>query len=281
MKPLTAIAIAVACGFVSSRPTSGVLEAELKPHTVAAFDRYVRLVESRLDVEVQQSEGFLYLDGLDDAQRHRVDAAVRRGEVIVEPQTLRERGTAVTIPDGRVHHWVGLAFMPAVRMDDAVTLLQDYDRHAEVYKPVVQRSKILWRDGDRFRVFLRFSQQKLITVTVNSEHEAEFVRAGVDRVYSRIRSTRIAEVADAGTEREHERPVGRDGGYLWRLNTYWRFLQRGGGTYIQCESLTLTRDIPFGFGWLVGPFVTSIPRESLIFTMQRTRNVLARELAAR
>ena len=31
------------------------------------------------------------------------------------------------------------------------------------------------------------------------------------------------------------------------------------GTYVQCESLSLSRDIPLGFGWLIGPFVTSIP----------------------
>ena len=29
-----------------------------------------------------------------------------------------------------------------------------------------------------------------------------------------------------------------------------------------------------GFGWVVGPFVNSIPRESLAFTMERTRDAL-------
>ena len=80
--------------------------------------------------------------------------------------------------------------------------------------------------------------------------------------------------AAANEPGEREKPVGRDGGYLWRLNTYWRFLERDGGTYIQCESVTLTRDVPFGFGWLIGPFVNSIPRESLTFTMERTRAAL-------
>ena len=76
-------------------------------------------------------------------------------------------------------------------------------------------------------------------------------------------------------------PVGRDGGYLWRLNTYWRFLERDGGTYIQCEAISLTRAIPFGLGWLVEPFVTSIPRESLSFTLETTRKVLATQIADR
>ena len=82
-------------------------------------------------------------------------------------------------------------------------------------------------------------------------------------------------MADPGTPHERERPVGRDGGYLWRLYTYWRFLERDGGTYVQCEAMSLTRGIPFALGWLIGPFVTSIPRESLAFTLETTRKTLA------
>ena len=101
-----------------------------------------------------------------------------------------------------------------------------------------------------------------------------FTRRDADRVSSTIRSTRIAEVENPGTAAERELTIGRDGGYLWRLNSYWRFLERDGGTYIECESLTLTRSIPLGFGWLIGPFVTSIPRETLTMTLEATRRTL-------
>lgn len=173
-----------------------------------------------------------------------------------------------------LHHWVGIVFVPSVRVDQAVALLQDYDRHAPVYRPAVVRSRVLERNGDRWQIFLQLFMKKVIAVTVNTESVAEFVRNGADRATSRIRSTRIAEVENAGQADEREKPVGRDGGYLWRLNTYWRFLERGGGTYVECESLTLTRDIPTGFGWLVGPFVTSIPRDTLTFTLETTRRIL-------
>ena len=179
------------------------------------------------------------------------------------------------MPDGLIHHWVGGVFVPGATVDEAVALLQDYNRHAEIYTPTVARSKVLARDGDTFKVYLRFMMKKVITVVVNSEHEARFTREGTDRARSRIASTRIAEVEDPGTATEREKPVGRDGGYLWRLNTYWRFLQRDNGVYVECESITLTRDIPAGFGWLVRPFVTSIPRESLTFTLETTRARLA------
>jgi hypothetical protein len=132
------------------------------------------------------------------------------------------------------------------------------------------------RDGDRFTFFLRFVMKKVITVTVNSDHEAVFRRPAADRAEGWIHSTRIAEVENAGTPGEREKPIGDDGGYLWRLNTYWRLLARDGGLYIHCESVSLSRGIPFGFGWVVGPFVTSIPRESLTFTLETTRKRLER-----
>jgi hypothetical protein len=159
-------------------------------------------------------------------------------------------------------------------VDQALTLLQDYDRHAEIYRPAIARSQLLSRDGDVFRVYLRFYMKKVITVVVNTENEARFTRPGPDRAQSRIYSLRVAEVADPGTPQEREHPIGNDGGYLWRLYTYWRFLERDGGTYVQCEAISLTRGIPPVLGWIIRPFVTSIPRESLTFTLETTRKTL-------
>jgi hypothetical protein len=125
-------------------------------------------------------------------------------------------------------------------------------------------------------VFLRFAMKKVITVVVNSEHDARYTRHDPHRVSSRIVSTRIAQVEDAGTAEERELPVGHDGGYLWRLNSYWRFEERDGGVLIQSESITLTRQIPFLARAIVRPFVQSIPRDTLTFTLEKTRAALER-----
>jgi hypothetical protein len=34
---------------------------------------------------------------------------------------------------------------------------------------------------------------------------------------------------------------------------------------VQCQAISLMRSIPFALRWLIGPFVTSISRESLAF----------------
>jgi hypothetical protein len=200
--------------------------------------------------------------------------ALRQGHVVVAQLEVTERGSGIRIPDGLVHHWVGAVFAPGVAAADAVALMQDYDRHHEIFKPAIGQSKTLEHDGDRFRLFLRFFMKKIISVTVNTESIAEFTWLASNRAIASIRSTRVQEVSQAGTPEEHEKPVGRDGGYLWRLNTYWRYLEQDGGTYIECESLTLTRSIPIGVGWIVGPFVTSLPKELLASTLQTARKTL-------
>jgi hypothetical protein len=246
--------------------------AELQNRTIQAFDRYVRLTEARLN----GSAPFLWIDSLQDGKRREALDVVRRKELSIERLETKENGREIDVPGGMLHHWVGTAFVPGATIDQALEVLQNYNDHHRIYAPTVAASKLQSRDGDRFRFFLRFVMKKVITVTVNSDHEAVFRRPAADRAEGFIHSTRIAEVEHAGTPNEREKPVGNDGGYLWRLNTYWRLLARDGGLYIHCESVSLSRGIPIGFGWIVGPFVTSIPRESLTFTLETTRRQLER-----
>jgi hypothetical protein len=246
--------------------------ADLSTRSVLNFDRYVRITETRLD-----RGAFLWIDSLSTAQQQARRDELRRGALIIEKQTTLDGGSEIDVPDALVHHWLGLAFVPDATIDQALALLQDYNAHAQIYQPVVARSRMIARNGDTFRFYLRFLMKKVITVVVNSEHEGRFTRPAPDRAEGRIRSTRIAEVEDPDTPKEHELPVGHDSGYLWRLNTYWRLLARDGGVYLQCESVSLTRGIPLGLGWVVGPFVTSIPRESLTFTLETTRDRLAKK----
>ena len=220
------------------------------------------------------------VDALPDQERRAALASLRRGELVIDRRETREGGKPVEAPSA-VSSTIGGARRasptpPSPRPSRCCRTTTGTPRST---RPNVARSRTLSRDGDVFRVYLRFFMKKVITVVVNSEHEARFSSPAPDRAQSRIHSLRIAEVEDPDTPAEREKPVGRDGGYLWRLNTYWRFLERDGGTYIQCEAISLTRAIPFGVGWLVGPFVTSIPRESLTFTLETTRKALARRQA--
>ena len=253
----------------------GAAAADLRPQTIAAFDQYVAETEQQRESSLTGGSPFLWIDAQPPTGRTISLQQLRAGALVIERMTTTKNGKKIDVPDGLIHHWLGAVFVPGASLDQAVALLQDYDRHAEIYAPAVARSTLLARDGDSFRVFLRFFMKKVITVVVDGEHQARFTRLGPDRAHSRVVSVRLNEVEDPDTPRERQKPEGRDGGYLWRINSYWRFLERDGGTYVQCETITLSRGIPVGFGWLIGPFVTSIPKDSLEFTLTTTRKTLS------
>ena len=267
---LVLIAIAFALG--ATTPA----HADLQQKTVDAFDRYVRLSESRMEGEERSDQGFLYTDRLAPAEKAAAERQARSAVPFMTRVETRDGNRRIDVPDGLIHHWVGVIFMPGVTVDQAVDLMQAYDRHADVFAPVIVRSRTLAHEGDHFRFYLRFYVKKIIGVTTDTEHEAVFGRPAPARAFSRLHSTRVAEVENAGTPTERQKPVGGGRGFLWRLNTYWRFAERDGGTWVQCESITLTRDIPTGLGWLIGRFVTEIPRESLTFTLATARKALVK-----
>jgi len=252
----------------------GMRAAELEKKTADAFDRYVAESERLMATTETDPARFLWLDRLPDPKRQATLELLRRGEVAIDRQETRVGGKKVDAPGGMIHHWVGVAFIPGGTTDAAVRLLQDYDHHGDIYKPAMPRAKTLSRSGDTYHVAMRFFMKKVLTVVMNTELEAKFRRPSPGRAVIHVISTKVAEVEDPDTPQEKELPVGEGGGYMWRLNTYWRIAEADGGVYVQCESISLSRSIPFGFGWLIGPFVTSIPRESLDFVLKATRRTL-------
>ena len=248
--------------------------AVLEPETAAAFQRYVQLTERRIDEEMSRPDRFLWIDTLPVNRHEEVKRGLRQGGVIIERLRTTDGGKEIDAHSGLIHHWIGVVFVPGVSVKQAVALMQDYDRHSTYFAPAIASSRTLSRDGNRFKVALRFHVKKILTVTMDTENAAEFVHPAADRAHSRIRSTRVTEIEDAGTAGERPKPAGEENGFMWNLNTYWRFLERDDGTYIQCESLTLSRDVPFALAWIIRPLVTQMPKESLTFTMGKTREAL-------
>ena len=272
--PTKRLAILLAL-YVLGAQTPKLMCAELRPEAVQAFNRYVQLTEARINGEVSQTEKFLYVEGLASGPRAQALATLKRGEILMERlQTLDASGQKIEALNAIIHHWLGAVFVPGANLHETIALMQDFNRHQEIYNPELVRSRLLTHQGNDFTIYYRLRMKKVITVTFNTNHEVHYFPVDSKRWYSRSYATRIAEVSDAGTPNEHEKPIGNDGGFLWRFNSYWKFEEKDGGVYIESESVCLTRDIPVGLGWLIKPFVTSIPRESLEMTLDSTRTAL-------
>lgn len=269
------VMLCAAVAFATSGAT--VLAApgvELRPATNAAFDRYVALTEQRNNRELQTGQHLLWIDTFPDADRAKAYAELKQGQVKMNKLDTLDNGAEISVPDGMIHHWVGLAFIPGAHVADVLAILEDYDHQSTYYAPDVVRSKIESRDGDHFRVLLRFRRHKVVTVVLDTEHDIRYYRDSPTQAHSRSATVKVSQVDNPGKKDEHDRPPGDDDGFLWRMDTWWRVIERDGGVYVQSEVVSLTRDIPTGVGWLVKPFVTSIPQESLAFTMEATRKAV-------
>ncbi len=256
MSPLIAVLVLQA---------AAIPAAELKKPTVEAFDHYVRKTETRLDDNLRKGD-FLWVD-----DNRETLSEVRAGRVAIRPMVGKgEMG----VRDGLIHDWIGAVFIPGVKIEQVLAAIQNYDHHKYTHKPEVLDSRLLKRDGNDFKVFLRVSKHKVITVVLNTEHDVRYFQIDKTRWRSRSYSTRIAQVKNPGERGESELPVGNDGGYLWRLYSYWRFEERDGGVYVECEALSLTRNVPALFSWLVTPIIRELPRESLENTLRATRDAV-------
>jgi len=262
------------CFCVLAVPARG---AELKQKTIAAFQHYVEISEARMATELADPQVFLWVDRLPEAHRQALREELLQGRVITERLETREEGKRIPIPDGLLHHWIAVVFVPGVSLPQVLELQQDYDHHQEMYKPDVQRSRLVSHEGNDFTVYFRFYRKAIVTAVYNTEFAIHYFPLDAARAWSRSYSTRIAEVEDPGKASEHEKPVGRDRGYLWRLNTYTRYQEKDGGVYIQIEFIALSRSVPAIFAWLVNPYIKSVPREYLTHLLEATRKALKKK----
>ena len=255
--------------------------AELKPKTLKAFHRYVATAEARMKRERRRPDDLLYIETLPKSQFDSIMATLKQGEVYVQSVRLRDaKGGALDAPDGMIHHWVGDVFIPGKSVASALEVLRDYDDFKNLYKPEVIRSRLVSReDEDDYKVYMRLQKKSIVTVTLDTWYDIHFTPIGKNSGYSQSVSTRIQQVDDPGTPNEHLEPVGNDSGYLWRINSYWRYQQRDNGVVVEWESISLSRDIPFLLAWFVKPLVRSISREAVTDMLTATRKAVLADVA--
>jgi len=253
----------------------GTSATELKPRTANAFQHYEELTEARMRGELANSEQFLFIDTLPQNQKVEEISRLKAGQVYIRSLSTKEDGKKIEIPEGLPHHWLAIAFLPGARLEQVLQVAQDYGHHGELFKPDLQRTELLCRDGEHFRVYYRLYRHSIVTVSYNTEFEADYTQSDALHNYSFMKAARIAEVRNAGEKEEREYPVGNDHGYLWRLNFYTRYMQVDDGVYVQIEMLSLSRTVPGIIAWMVNPYLKSIPREYLTDYLVRFRNIVA------
>ena len=239
---------------------------ELRPETLDRFNTYVNEAEAAMDGALQASAPFLWCEGKPETSQR-----VRDGDIVA--QFWSGKGPS-NIPKGLIHDWVGSAFIHGSTVAEILAFIQDYDNHKNIYRPEVIDSKLLSRRGNDFRIYLRLLKKKIITVVLDTEHDVHYRALDRARWLCRSYTTRISEVNNPGTPKEEVLPPDTGYGFLWRLYSYWWFDEREQGVYVECRAISLTRDVPFGMGWMIEPIIQKLPKESLMRTLEATREAL-------
>ena len=250
--------------------------AELKPQTVEAWSVYIQATEQRIEGELSSADRFLIHDFHEEADKEL--AAIRRGDVLVRKMETRDDGGSIDVPKGAIHHWRGSVLIPGVSLDDVLQGVTSPLRQEDLQEDVIE-SRVLERDRDRMKVFLKLRRKKVVTVHYNTEHVMQYDRHDASRASSRSIATKIAELQDVGTPREQEKPIGDDRGFLWRLNSYWRYEEVEGGVVVECESVSLSRAIPAVLRWMVAPIIRTAAKESMERTLTSMRARLVADVA--
>ena len=185
------------------------------------------------------------------------DAYVKKAEA----QPVMAAGTTLEVKGGLIHDWSAEAFVKDRTPEQVVAVLQSYERYRDIY-PEVTASRLLSKEGNRFRAALQLKRKKFLTVVLNTEYDVEYQKLGEGRWKVASRSTKVEE-ADGG-----------DNGFLWRLNAYWTITAEPGGVRLQCRSVSLSRDVPLGLAWAVKPLLREMPQESLAGMLAATVKAL-------
>ena len=249
--------------------------AELRPATIEAWTSYVEATERRISEELESDDGFLVQDF--DSDGDMVRSELVAGAIhIKEMASRRPDGSTIPVSGGAIHHWRGGIFIPGVSLDDVLHGVQSPLKQEDLQEDVLE-SRVLERTPDRVKVFLKLRRKKFVTVHYNTEHVMQYVRHDGARASSRSVATKIAELDKVGTPDESEKPIGSDRGFLWRLNSYWRYEEVPGGVIVECESISLSRGVPAVVRWLIAPMIRSAARESMerTLTSMQTRLVAA------
>jgi hypothetical protein len=253
-------------------PSTGA--ATLKPETRAAWDTYLQAANAAMQARLQPGAHFLWLDDEPD-----LAADIRTKGPYIGPVG---RHIPKKVPSGLIHDWLGVGFVPNVKIEDILVIVRDYDRYKDFYHPGVLDSISHGTDGVKDLFSMRLANRSVIAKTaLDTDCEASYFRVDDRRWYGVSNTTHIQEVDKFGTPAQRTLPEDQGTGLIWRLSSITRLEERDGGVYAELEAIALSRDIPAAFRLFVTPIVRRVSRDSLATSLHQTKVALDASMAHR
>jgi hypothetical protein len=237
--------------------------ATLTSETKAAWEAYLQEANTAMQARLQPGAHFLWLD----------DEPGRAEKIRTKPY-IAPVGPHIPkqVPSGLIHDWLGVGFVPNVKIEDILRIVRDYDRYKEIYRPGVIDSISHGTDGVKDVFSMRLANRSVVSKTaLDTECEASYIRVDDRHWYSVSNTTHIQEVDKFGTPGQRTLPEDEGTGLIWRLSSITRLEERDGGVYAELEAIALSRDIPAAFRAFVTPIVRRVAKGSLATSLHQTK----------
>ena len=239
----------------------------LQADTVNAWDEYVRSADEHLKARLDGQLPFLWTDESADRRRR-----IARGEILVAPGFA---DGSRRVPHGLIHHWIGGIFIEGATIDTLSTVMGNYGSYKTFYQPAVVDSKLLNSSGNEQDFWLLWQHKVLfMNAAMDGRYHSRHIRIDSHRGYNVSKSIQLQEIENYGRPGQRLLPPGSGDGYIWRLYSIARFVERDGGVNFELEAMALSRDIPTSVRWLANPIINRISISSMITTLQQTRDAL-------
>ncbi len=260
---------------VSSRPLPFLLVAVLslpltslgdavRSSTQKQWESYTVRVQDNLHSAARAPDHFLWID-----QSPERRAAVQAGNILVAP--MHNKGY-VAVQSGLIHDWVGAVFLPGITGFQLAHLIQDYGNYSNIYSPAVTQSRLLTRSGDEFTYALTIvSKVWNIKAGLRGEFSSVFVSKSGGIGYGISHSVKLRELEHPDEPDQQDIAPEQDHGYLQRTLTLLRYREEKEGTFVEMESVTLSRDIPSAVRWVANPIIERISRDATAAILDKLR----------
>ncbi len=279
------VLLALACGGVawSARCTTVLNTLGLQE-----YESYVTRTEQAMSARFERGE----LAWVPDSARQEARAELNAGRQVRWNVSDASVNTRIADLNATVIDWIGAIRIRSARIPDLVAVLQDYNRYATIYRPMIFESRsqpiagsqpvaydVIWGMQNTYRAVSVFPQQYSFQVKSRAEYSGDGVQPGsMLLVHSRSSEIRESDSGVAGRI-DFLEPY-HDHGILWALNMYWRARQSGPDLYLELQAITLTRSVQ-DFKCKIGLFpvpklivssvMDSIPSESLSLMLAATK----------
>jgi hypothetical protein len=247
-------AVALALAALAATPYFGAA-AELEPRTSQAFEAY----------RDEARRAFL--------ARIRSESTIPPRDGVLSAGPAREDGI-INVPGGLVHHWIAKAFLRETTLRQGLDISSGFSAYSEVYAAVIA-SRLIARDGDRYRVLMRLEEEEAgVRAVLDVRSTIEYLYPTSRSAFALSNADDIRQVQNAGRPDERLMEAGRDSGYLWRASTFTCFVETKDGLYVETETIGLSRAFPPLLGWIIEPIARRLGRRSMATSLQEFATAL-------